>query len=68
MATTEKVLAGLAIIARYDQVADVSAEHDIIYAGSAKSHKDKLTEDEKKLMEIIGWHWDSEFDCWARFT
>jgi hypothetical protein len=53
---------GLALVARYDDC-DIAAEHDVIYASSHK-----LTEEDKKELKECGYHWDEEFDCWARFV
>lgn len=39
------------------------AEHDIIWGPEA----DPSDEDKKRLDEL-GWHFDSESDCWARFV
>ena len=40
--------------------------HDIIYGGSI----DKITPEttDGQILEYLGWHVDSEFDCWAYFT
>lgn len=39
------------------------AEHDILLGPQA----DPCVEDRNRLDEL-GWHYDSEFECWARFV
>lgn len=63
MATIQKVMEGLQILAKYDAGGEMAAEHDIIYAGNAE-----VSEEDAKKLEELGWHKDGEYDCWARFT
>jgi hypothetical protein len=66
MATMKQMAAGLTILMKYDPEGSCSAEHDILYAGP--DEQGKVSEEDQKKLEDLGWHWDEQFDCWARFT
>ena len=66
MATCQQLIEGLTILEKYGGDDDCAAEHDIIYAGSTPA--DKMSKEDAKRLDELGWHWDDEFDCWARFT
>lgn len=72
MATCAAVIEGMQILMKYqkpDDVFGVSAEHDVIYCGPMLDELEgKLTDAEKERLEELGWHTDSEGDCWAHFT
>lgn len=57
-----KVLAGLQIIAKYDEDFDTCAEHDELYAGVGI----EMSDEDQKAMNEIGWRWDGE--SWRVFT
>ena len=67
MATTTQILRGLEIIEKYESGTDLSAEHDVIYAGS-EDLLFQMTEEEAKAMVEHGWFLDDEFGCWSHFT
>ena len=50
MSTTEELLAGIALIRKYEPEAEFAAEHDVIYFGSYES-KVQMTESEQENME-----------------
>lgn len=58
----KRLLAGLEIFNKYGD-SDVSAQHDIIYAGRETTNQ----EDSAKLKEL-GWHKEEEFECWGFST
>lgn len=61
------VLAGMQIIARYDEDFEICAEHDTIYAGAGiKTLPMAMTEEDRNAMEKFGWEWDGE--SWRAFT
>lgn len=67
MATINEVLGGLQILAKYKgDKHEVNAEHDIIYACSIDSTP--LTDEETRRLVELGWHVDSEYNCWACFV
>jgi hypothetical protein len=68
MAKVAKVIAGLALLLKYDAESEADAQHDIIYAGSSKTLWNKISEEDRKLLDALGWHWDAESDSWAKFT
>lgn len=73
MATCAAIIEGMQILMKYQKepndIFGVSAEHDVIYCGPMLDHLEgKLTEEEKKRLGELGWHEDSEGDCWAHFT
>ena len=61
------VLEGLQILAKYFPDGDISAEHDIIYAGGDNSDVEISEEDLARLDEL-DWFIDSEANCWAKFV
>jgi hypothetical protein len=50
------------IFSRYEEIADIGAEHDIIYAGPVPSDMD--TKDRERL-KALGWHISDDNDCWV---
>jgi hypothetical protein len=59
------VIAGLEIFARHGE-REVSAEHDVLYAGP--STKDALSDVERDTLRLANWFWDEEVDSWAIFV
>ncbi len=66
MATMQTIADGLSILLKYDPAGSCGAEHDILYAGP--DIKAQVSEEDAKKLESLGWHWSTEFECWARFT
>ena len=68
MASLNQVIKGLEILSKYDSKNgdshNICAEHDIIYAGPGV----EVSEEDKKILDDLGWHWDSSADSWARFV
>lgn len=60
----QSIVAGLQLILESKSNKDVCAEHDIIYAGDVSS----MTSEQNEQMKSLGWHHNSEFDCWAIFV
>lgn len=63
MKATE-LIEGLQIITKYEPGAEISAQHDQIYAGSYQPKK--LTKAEREEMEHAGWFGEEE--SWTHFT
>ena len=78
MASIKEVVEGLEILAKTAEVpvclaeqgqtdrreADLGgADHDIIYGPDADP-----SEEDKERLDELGWHFDDEADCWARFV
>jgi len=59
-----RILEGLKIIEKYEPNFDTACEHDTLYAGNYAP--EKLTEDERKKMEELGWFEQEE--SWTHFT
>lgn len=54
------------ILAKYNDESYVTdAEHDILYA---QVDADKVTDEDMKKLDELGWHVDSEYGCMAMFT
>lgn len=71
MPTMLEVIEGLMILSRYcdaDDHGSVSAEHDILYAGPDNFNPGAMSKKDRRRLKELGWHVDSEFDCWARFV
>ena len=63
-------LRGVEILSGYQEVEEsggICAVHDIIYTGFTYD-PGKMTLYVEKTMELLGWHWDKECECWAYFT
>lgn len=56
---------GFAIFAKYqpDAVWEVSAEHDIVYAGRCE-----VSDEDKARLGELHWEWDEHLECWYKFT
>ena len=65
MADAKKIVDGLTILMKHGKV-DVDAQHDILCAGPGINGE--LPAEEKAKLEELGWHFDTEYDCWAVFT
>ena len=67
MATFSQVVEGLQILAKYEDGNEhtVTAEHDIIWAGRISP---SLTEEEKKKLNDLGWHYDEDVERWGIFV
>jgi hypothetical protein len=66
MSNAERVVKGLEIFLKYDADADVCAEHDVIYAGVGL--EEKVSKEDELQLKTLGWHFDKEFDSWAKFV
>lgn len=65
-----RVLAGLLLLGRRLKLGaneDISAEHDILYAYSLDVLP-RLTEQDVIQLNRLGWHWDEDTECFAKFT
>lgn len=65
MRTIDKIIRGLAIIAKYEG-AYIVAEHDQIYAGP-KNHRDVSDLDLLEL-ESLGWEFNEDINNWGRWV
>lgn len=61
MSKLENIIYGLNVFKQHNQL-DISAQHDIIYAGG------EVPEAQAETLKENGWMWDDEFDCWSIFT
>jgi len=78
MAEFKDLIEGIQILEKYCKPEDQSlaAEHDILYVGRAfdeEEYKDEegrgtVTDEEWKKLDKLGFHFDSEFHCWAKFV
>lgn len=59
----EKLTKGLQILEKYPD-SQVSAEHDTIYAGPDAT---KVSSQDVKELEDLGWTTNGEFNCWTFF-
>jgi len=70
MASLNQVAQGMFVFGKYvdpDDCNGVCAEHDEVYAG-LEAFPDKMSEDDKKKVEDLGWSWDSGLQSWRHFT
>jgi hypothetical protein len=69
MATFAEVSEGLAVLARHLEkgaAAEILADHGIVFAPEAKAKA--LPPLDLETLERLGWHFSTEFNCWAKFT
>lgn len=59
----QKCAAAFAIFARYS-AEEVSAEHDVIYAGP---NPDKVSREDIDILKELGWR-ESPYDCFETYT
>ena len=66
MASFGSLIEGLTILAKYDKDGlrghVGGADHDIIFGGNPE-----VSEEDKKRLDELGWHYSSEYGCWAHF-
>jgi hypothetical protein len=67
MPKARAIIQGLEILLKYKPEGYCEAQHDILYGPGSSDPEDYSPEDQKAL-EALGWHWDTEADCWAAFT
>ena len=56
------------IIAKYDPQTDFLISEDLIWCGDYKKISGLMTEEERHLMDEIGWFEDEEKNLWSRFV
>lgn len=61
----EDLIRGLQILQRYNPKASVAAAHEILYAGPGESTE--ISDVDAKELKELGWFFEEEFNCWARF-
>lgn len=70
MATIADVREGLDILSKYAAACKDArlggAEHDILLGPEVP--KGAVSAADAERLGYLGWHWSSEFDCWARFV
>ena len=71
MANALQISGGMSILSMYEKKGleglKVDAQHDVIYCGP-NINPNKIIDEDKKKLEELGWHFDEECECWARFT
>jgi hypothetical protein len=60
----EEIIRGLQLIAKYQPDAEVSADHDVLYAGTPSA----MPQAERYQMANLNWIEDKEFDAWKKLT
>lgn len=61
---------GFDILAKYGNDLDVSAEHDVIYAGQGDitAMVAQMTEADLRDLAVCGWAIDTDYECWRHFV
>lgn len=65
MSDIKKIRLGLEIIEKVDPNSEVEYGHDIIYVGNGTI--DKMSEEDKVVLDELGWFIERQYDCWAHF-
>ena len=64
--TYNELAKAFTIFAKYSpQYADVSAEHDVLYAGP---DPETVSDEDKKALSELGWEPETEYNCFYYFT
>lgn len=50
-----------------DTYAPTHCEHDIFLVAGMGIEENAVSAEDEKRLEELGFHWDSEYDCWASF-
>ena len=70
MAKVKTIANGLIVLLKYpvsgDERDDITAEHDIIYAGGVEPGK--MIPEDRKALDELGWEWDEDLECWWRYV
>lgn len=62
----EDLITALQIFVKYqNQQWPTHCEHDILMIMGIE--EDELSEQDKKEVESLGFHWNGEYDCWASY-
>lgn len=68
MSDMRNIREGFHILERTDDTrGDVSADHDIIWAGAESVDYHCWTEDDRARLENAGWHYDEEIERWSYY-
>lgn len=61
------LIESLTILAKYldETYAPTHCEHDILMVPGVT--KEEVSEEDAKKLDDLGWHYDTEYDCWASF-
>ena len=60
------IYSGLTILLKYEPDLRTAAEHDEFFAGSTPPSK--MSPEDVKELNLLGWMWDEELESWSRFT
>jgi hypothetical protein len=63
--TRRNIIKGLEIFEKYDLNGYVCAEHDVICGISLDT---EISEEDRKVLEELGWSENKEYDSWTAFT
>ena len=66
MSTIEQIAFGLQIFAKYS--GDVSAEHDVIYAGPSRMKDAEISKADQVKLAELDWSFDSDVESWYHFV
>ena len=61
----DKIFDGLKILKKYEKEIIIAADHDILYLND---FNEKITKEDLLKLYKLGFHIDSEAECWALFT
>lgn len=61
------LIEALTIFAKYqpDTYAPTHCEHDVMLV--AQVSEDEVSAEDRKRLDVLGWHWNGEYACWASF-
>lgn len=61
----ENFIEGINILAKYPKDFKYQAEHDVLYLSDFSF---KMTEEDIRRLNVLGFHLEEETECWAKFT
>lgn len=66
MTRLEQLIKGLQIIHGYQPDADLAGGHDVLYVSDYS--ESNWSDEDKQLLDSLGFYYDIDNDCWARFV
>jgi hypothetical protein len=63
--TCDGWIAAITIFKKYENAFHVEPGHDILWAGPDPA---KVSDEDKEVLEALGWHPSDDSDCFAKYT
>lgn len=63
------LIEALTILMKYgtDSYSPTHCEHDVLLVAGIGIKEGAVSEEDAKRLDALGFHWNTEYDCWASF-